>query len=62
MQGRLGRLARRAALASLAALLVLVVPLPDLFLAFQLPLAVTLLVCWLGKALYDTFFYDHYRP
>lgn len=25
-------------------------------------LAVALLVCFLGKLLYDTLFYDHYRP
>jgi hypothetical protein len=59
---RLRRLLHRVALASLAAMLLTVVPLPEALGLLQLPLAVTALVCVIGKALYDTFFYDHYRP
>ncbi|GIW08306.1 MAG: hypothetical protein KatS3mg060_3111 [Dehalococcoidia bacterium] len=59
---RLRRLSLRVALAGLAAGLLLVAPLPEAFDRLQLPVAVTVLVCALGKALYDTFFYDHYRP
>lgn len=29
---------------------------------FGLPLAAIILICAIGKALYDTLFYDHYWP
>jgi hypothetical protein len=28
----------------------------------QMPLTVFLTVCYIGKLLYDTLFYDHYLP
>jgi hypothetical protein len=59
---RLRRLLVRLALAGLVAGLLLVVPVPELLAGLTLPLAVTGLVCAMGKALYDTLFYDHYQP
>lgn len=54
------------ALALLATLLSFAVPLPESFppLASQLQWGIGTLVgvCLLGKLLYDTLFYDRYRP
>jgi len=45
--------------------IVLLAPLPEEWdprvLAVQTPVGVLVLLCTLGKALYDTLFYDHYR-
>ncbi|MFN8532268.1 MAG: hypothetical protein U0556_01805 [Dehalococcoidia bacterium] len=59
---RIRRLVARVLLAALAAALLLVAPLPDALAALQLPFAVTALVCLIGKALYDTLFFDRYFP
>lgn len=59
---RLRRLLVRLMLAVVAAGMLLVVPLPELLAGVALPFAVTALVCAMGKALYDTLFYDHYQP
>ncbi|MCS6801736.1 MAG: hypothetical protein RMM58_11545 [Chloroflexota bacterium] len=59
---RLRRLFIRLLLAGVIAGLLLIVPWPELLARLQVPLAVTALVCAMGKALYDTFFYDHYQP
>ena len=64
-RGRLGRLLVELALGTVLALFLLLVPLAwlgPLVAALQVPLAVVMIVCLLGKLLYDTLFYDHYRP
>jgi hypothetical protein len=52
--------------AAVAATIVFFVPLPfalaDVVSSLRLPLGVILVVVGLGKALYDTFFYDRYSP
>jgi hypothetical protein len=62
----LRQLLARAALGVSLGLLLLLVRLPwDAGSAGQLlqtGLGALLVVCSLGKALYDTLFYDHYRP
>ena len=59
-------LAWRIVLATLLALAAMLLPAPagaPSWLASALPaLAVFLLVCYIGKLLYDTLFYDHFRP
>ncbi|TAK36017.1 MAG: hypothetical protein EPO21_04220 [Chloroflexota bacterium] len=46
--------------------LVILAPLPGDWdprvLAMQTPIGVLVLLCTLGKALYDTLFYDRYQP
>jgi hypothetical protein len=32
------------------------------FLSWKNPVVVFILICYLGKTLYDTLFYDHYQP
>lgn len=52
----------RAVIASLVAVVVILVPLPvwtpDWFVWFQVPIVLLLLICYLGKLLFDTLFYD----
>lgn len=57
----LGRLALAAALTFLCAVLPLPFWTPVWFAYYQVPLAVLLFVCYLGKLLYDTLFYERYR-
>jgi hypothetical protein len=56
----------RAVIALALALTIMFLPPPQGFPAWvgrvQQPLAVLVLVCYLGKLLYDTLFYDHYLP
>lgn len=56
----------KAAFAILLAMICAVLPLyewaPVWFISVQLPVTSLVLVCYLGKLLYDTLFYDHYRP
>jgi hypothetical protein len=55
----------RALLALALALVVMFAPLGwlgPLARALQVPFAVILFVCFLGKLLYDTLFYDRYWP
>jgi len=53
-------------IAILMAMLCAVVPLaalaPSAIVRAQGPVIMLLLLCYLGKLLIDTFFYDHYRP
>ncbi len=60
----LARVAGRAAIATLALWLAVSVPLPlltnQLFLMVRLPAAIFLFIVYIGKLLYDTFFYDRY--
>jgi hypothetical protein len=61
----LRRLLVSALLGTALALLVMLAPLAwlgPLVGVLQVPVAVVLLVCFLGKLLYDTLFYDRYWP
>ncbi len=62
---RLERLLGEGALGVLLAGVLMLAPLGwlgPLVGAVQMPLAVFFLVCFIGKLLYDTLFYDHYWP
>ncbi len=66
MHGRWRSLIVRAVIASLVAWILATVPLPVVpahwWVAFvQVPVVIFFLVCYIGKLLMDTFFYDHYR-
>ncbi len=67
MRERWRSLIVRAVIASLLAWVLATVPLPivpaHLWLSFvQVPVAVLVLICYIGKLLIDTFYFDHYRP
>jgi uncharacterized integral membrane protein len=67
MRGRWRSLIVRAVIASLVAWVLASVPVPvvpsDLWVAYvQVPLVIFVLICYIGKLLIDTLFYDHYRP
>ncbi len=67
MHGRWRSLIARAVVASIVAWLLATVPLPSVtshawFAYVQVPLAVFVFICYMGKLLIDTFFYDRYRP
>ena len=67
MGRRLRSLVVRVAIATLIAWLLAVVPLPSLapqqWVAFvQVPIVIFFLICYIGKVLIDTLFYDHYQP
>lgn len=59
-------LVKQTGLAITIALLVALLPLPvwtpDWFTYFQVPVIVAVLICYLGKLLYDTLFWDRYHP
>lgn len=64
---RLRNLIVRSLIATLIAWLLTSAPLaeiaPHAWFAFvQVPLVIFLLICYIGKLLIDTFFYDHYQP
>lgn len=63
---RLLRLLVKVVVAAVLGFLCAVVPLaawmPPWLAGVQTPLVAVLLVVYCGKLLYDTFFYDHYRP
>ena len=40
---------------------VAILTLAGAYLALQVPIAVFSLICYMGKLLIDTFFYDHYK-
>ena len=56
----------RLALATALAFVIMALPQPDGFPAWLdavlMPVVVFLLLCYTGKVLYDTFFYDRYIP
>jgi len=60
------RLLIRILMAVVIAVLVMLLPIPAPAPAWlpewHVPIVVVLLVCYIGKLLYDTLFYDHYRP
>ena len=64
MLGHLVRVAGRAVLATVVLWVAVAVPLPlltnQLFLMVRVPVAVFIFIVYIGKLLYDTFFYDRY--
>ena len=67
MRRRLQSFAIRVTIATLVAWVIATMPLPviapERLVAFiQVPIAVFVLICYVGKLLIDTFFYDHYQP
>lgn len=66
MTGRWAWFGIRVVLVTLLALVLIYVPLPvvvaQLIGSIRVPAVVILAVCYVGKLLYDTLFYDHYRP
>lgn len=62
----IGRVAARALLAAAILVVALAMPLPGftphLFVEVYVPLLVAGFVIYIGKLLYDTFFYDRYKP
>jgi len=64
MYARLSRLFKRLLIATAIAVLVALAPLPvwtpRWFAYVQVPTVVFFLVCYTGKLLLDTFFYDRY--
>jgi hypothetical protein len=66
MASRLQSFIIRLFIATLIAWILATVPLPRLtsqqwFAYIQVPLIIFLLVCYIGKLLIDTFFYNHYK-
>ncbi|MBI4321211.1 MAG: hypothetical protein HY675_22190 [Chloroflexi bacterium] len=63
--GSLGRLIKGSAAGVVAGLIVMALPMPEdidpLWQMLQAPIGALLVVCSIGKALYDTLFYDRYR-
>ena len=59
------RLLGRFWIGAVLGMLILLAPLPEEWdprvLALQTPVGILVLLCSLGKALYDTLFFDHYR-
>jgi hypothetical protein len=66
MWHRIVQVVIRILLATALAVIVMMLPPPPQWPAWvgnvQSPLVVFLLVCYIGKLLYDTLFYDHYLP
>ncbi len=57
----------RSLIATIVAWVLATAPLPAMtaqtWIAYvQVPIVIFLLICYLGKLLIDTFFYDHYHP
>ena len=56
----------KALAAALIATVCAVIPLRDLapgwFMPVQVPFVMFALTCYLGKLMYDTLFFDHFRP
>jgi hypothetical protein len=63
---RLTRFIVRSLFAISLALLCAIAPLaqivPNEFVQAQVPVVTLILLCYLGKLLIDTLFYDHFRP
>ena len=67
MRRRLQSLVIRVVIATLVAWVIATMPLPAIaperVVAFvQVPIVVFVLICYIGKLLIDTFFYDHFQP
>ena len=65
MLHRIVLLVARVLMATAVAVIVLLLPpppeLPAWVAQVQMPLTILVLVCYSGKLLYDTLFYDHYQ-
>ncbi len=66
MMHRIVLLVVRVLMATAVAIIILLLPpppqLPVWVARVQMPLTIFVLVCYTGKLLYDTLFYDHYQP
>jgi hypothetical protein len=66
MLRKLLTLAARIATAVAVAIIIMLLPPPEVLPAWvgvvQSPVVVFLLVCYIGKLLYDTLFFDRYLP
>jgi hypothetical protein len=66
MWRRIVQMLVRIALASAVAVIVIILPPPAALPAWVelvwTPMVVFVLVCYMGKLLYDTFFFDRYLP
>ncbi len=67
MKKRWQALILRAAIATAVAWILASAPLPRIaahtwFAFVQVPVVIFLLICYIGKLLIDTFFYNRYRP
>ena len=67
MRARIGSLIVRSVIAALIAWVFASAPLPAIpaakwFAYVQVPVVVFVMLCYIGKLLIDTFFYDHYQP
>ncbi len=57
----------RSLIASFVAWVLATIPVPNVapyhwFAYVQVPIVIFLLICYIGKLLIDTFFYNHYQP
>jgi hypothetical protein len=64
---RLATLVSRSVFAGLVAWFIATVPLPTIapntwFAYIKVPIVIFILICYLGKLFFDTFFFDHYKP
>lgn len=67
MRGRWRSLIVRALIATVIAWILATAPLPGFlprtwFVQIQVAIVAFLLICYIGKLMIDTFFYDHYKP
>ncbi len=67
MRGRWRSLIIRVLVATFVAWIIAVAPMPRFpsqswFAHIQVPIAIFLLICYIGKLMIDTFFYDRYKP
>ncbi len=67
MYGRWRSFILKVVIAALLAWLLASAPLPSFareawFPYVQVPVVVFVLICYIGKLMLDTFFYNHYRP
>ena len=66
-RGRWRALIARVVVATLIAWILATAPMPVIpfykWVAYvQVPVVIFLLICYIGKLLVDTFFYNHYKP
>lgn len=67
MATRLRSSAIRLLIATLIAWMLAVIPVPAFapqtwFAFVQVPVVIFFLICYIGKLIIDTFYYDHYQP
>lgn len=64
---RLRSIVLRVVIATLIAWIIAIIPIPAFaphtwFVFVQVPIVVFFLICYIGKLIVDTFFYNHYQP